>query len=273
MDRAHNFKDLAGQRIGRWLVLRASKDVVKGRDGETFFGTSLFRAARWDCQCECGIIRTVGGEKLRQGNSQSCGCISASDLTGKRFGTWSVIRAVRDHEGRLRWLCKCSKSGWEGLFEPRELLFKQPPATPGKTEMPGAWERVASPGKVLGSPGEQWIVAKGIKDKIICRCKKSGWIVLFSKQEAAHPEKLPCPAEWTEYRPPRAEDMSGKIFGQWTAVRRVGVNKHRLAIWECKCGLCGKLKKMPSATLRRGPGCRCPDRTERLANVQAKKEV
>lgn len=268
---AHNFKDLTGERVGRWLVTGVSKAAIK-RGGETFIGTSPSRAVRWDCECDCGIFRTVGGEKLRQGKSQSCGCISASDLSGKSYGTWSVRRAVRDHEGRLRWLCKCFVTGWQVLFEPRELLFKQPPPTPVATKEPGTWEKVAVAGQVVTSTGERWTVAKGENNLIVLRCRKTGWIALFTKAQAANPESIPNPSEWLDARrPPRAEDMTGKAYGQWTAVRRMGVNKHRLAIWECRCGLCGKLKRMPSATLRRCPGCRCPDRVERQAKEKAER--
>lgn len=58
------FKDLTGQRIGRWTVLR--------RDGVYKHG-----GAQWLCRCECGNEKTVGAQALASGQSQSCGCLNA----------------------------------------------------------------------------------------------------------------------------------------------------------------------------------------------------
>ena len=48
---------LAGQKFGRWTVLE-------------YAGKK-----RWNCRCECGTERSVHGMRLRDGGSQSCGCL------------------------------------------------------------------------------------------------------------------------------------------------------------------------------------------------------
>ena len=53
-------KDEVGQRYGRLTVLERSG--------------SKRRAAAWLCQCDCGARTTVGGDKLRRGETRSCGC-------------------------------------------------------------------------------------------------------------------------------------------------------------------------------------------------------
>lgn len=80
------------------------------------------------CVCECGNIKTVRRDHLVSGRIQSCGCLQREngsrlgkemckkiaganriDITGKRFGTLTAIKMVK--EGNLthmeEWLCKC----------------------------------------------------------------------------------------------------------------------------------------------------------------------
>ena len=38
-------------------------------------GTNNHRKATWQCRCECGKIVTVCGSSLRNGDTQSCGCL------------------------------------------------------------------------------------------------------------------------------------------------------------------------------------------------------
>ena len=55
------FIDLTGKKFGRLTVLRASGN----RGIQPLF----------TCQCECGNICEVRGDKLRSGKTKSCGCI------------------------------------------------------------------------------------------------------------------------------------------------------------------------------------------------------
>lgn len=54
-------KDITGMKYGRLTVLK--KDHKDSRN-EWF----------WLCKCDCGNIITVSGNKLRSGNTSSCGC-------------------------------------------------------------------------------------------------------------------------------------------------------------------------------------------------------
>ena len=65
--------DLSGKRFGAWTVLRRS-DIK--RPNQT----------RWDCRCDCGTLRNVGGERLRSGKSKSCGCQKARFLSESKSG-------------------------------------------------------------------------------------------------------------------------------------------------------------------------------------------
>lgn len=56
------FKDLTGKRFGRLVVI--------GRDQNDKNGN-----ARWTCICDCGRTSVSYGSQLRNGRTQSCGCL------------------------------------------------------------------------------------------------------------------------------------------------------------------------------------------------------
>ena len=56
----HNFKDETGHVYGKLMVV--SLDHTD-------------RKAFWLCKCECGRFKVVSGDKLRSGNTKSCGCL------------------------------------------------------------------------------------------------------------------------------------------------------------------------------------------------------
>ena len=59
------FIDMAGRRVGRWLVQARSEHSAR----------------KWTCRCDCGVIRAVGGPELRGGRSLSCGCLLREKMT------------------------------------------------------------------------------------------------------------------------------------------------------------------------------------------------
>lgn len=52
--------DLTGLRFGYLLVERVA--AANGRN------------ARWHCRCDCGRVKLVRGDRLRAGDTSSCGC-------------------------------------------------------------------------------------------------------------------------------------------------------------------------------------------------------
>ena len=55
------FQDLTGQRFGRWTVIERAPN-------------GNHRQTRWWCRCDCGTIKPVQSQHLREGRSVSCGC-------------------------------------------------------------------------------------------------------------------------------------------------------------------------------------------------------
>lgn len=114
-------KDITGQIFGRLTVLGLAP---KPNDKDT--------RAYWWCKCSCkqhNIVR-VSGKSLRNGNTQSCGCLqkdiarekaiernitsrpgkgNKKDLTNKTFGKLIALESTndRDKDGSIIWKCKC----------------------------------------------------------------------------------------------------------------------------------------------------------------------
>lgn len=100
-----NLIDLTGQRFGRLTVLERDYDYVKEHNLKT-------KSIYWKCQCDCGTIKSISGERLRKGETVSCGCYNRTkrliDLTGKRFGRWTVIEVDKKaSKSQICWKCRC----------------------------------------------------------------------------------------------------------------------------------------------------------------------
>lgn len=78
---AHNFKDLTGQRFGKWTVTSRANVHRK--------------SAYWNCVCDCGNHSVVYGSDLRTGRSTRCvACGNASHGMSKtpEYKIWLGIR-------------------------------------------------------------------------------------------------------------------------------------------------------------------------------------
>ena len=90
--------DLTGKTFGRWTVLE-------------------YRAGGYClCRCTCGRKKLLLIQSLRDGRSQSCGCLHKEivsrmnflDLTGRSFGRLTVIDRAPNQKRRVYWNCQCS---------------------------------------------------------------------------------------------------------------------------------------------------------------------
>lgn len=92
--------DIAGQRFGRLVALR----YIGGPQSQ------------WECRCDCGSTKSIGGGSLRSGKTRSCGCLHREllsqrmrldDLSGQRFHRLFVIGFVEMRSGESIWNCIC----------------------------------------------------------------------------------------------------------------------------------------------------------------------
>lgn len=81
----NEFEDLTGQKFGRWTVLERAEN-------------NIYKQMVWKCICDCGWFRNVLGAKLKDGSSQSCGCLHAENLSIRMKQKWA--------EGGWDHLCK-----------------------------------------------------------------------------------------------------------------------------------------------------------------------
>jgi hypothetical protein len=72
---------------------------------------------RTRCQCVCGKILLVVSAKLRNGHTQSCGCLQRERAgrsqvkeiaEGTQFGRLTVLRTFRGEGGGLKCICRCA---------------------------------------------------------------------------------------------------------------------------------------------------------------------
>lgn len=96
-------EDLVGQRFGRLIVV---EDTHKRK-----FGSVI-----WKCLCDCGNATEVMATSLKNGSTQSCGCLHhdivsdymSLDITGQEFGKLTAICATsQTKHGSIVWKCKC----------------------------------------------------------------------------------------------------------------------------------------------------------------------
>lgn len=95
--------DLTGKRFGKLTVIE-KKIVKKGHP-------------RWVCKCDCGEIYETTAYLLGKKENPSClKCKITTDLTGQKFGNWTVLGPVRRDNRSQKWdwywKCKC-KCGTE----------------------------------------------------------------------------------------------------------------------------------------------------------------
>lgn len=98
--------DLTGQQFGFWKVLN-------------FVGKGKGRASQWKCRCVCGREKIVGGQHLRAGASQSCGCKTAglrgAALKGSRHYNW---KGGFENPGSIAWCNGRLDSLRKGTYAP-----------------------------------------------------------------------------------------------------------------------------------------------------------
>jgi 5-methylcytosine-specific restriction endonuclease McrA len=112
------FKDLTGERFGRWTVIRISDEGHRGKH------------ISWLCRCDCGREKSVCSTSLKSGRSNSCGCLNSEvaskreskDLLGMTFSRLTVIERVGvNKQWNCVWRCKC-KCGKETVVSSTNLL-------------------------------------------------------------------------------------------------------------------------------------------------------
>lgn len=104
-------KDITGQKFGKLTVLEQAG---------YYTSSGGLKYIQWKCQCDCGNICYIPGKSLKNGKTQSCGCLKrektternkdkAKDLTNLRFGKLIAQYPTekRASGNYVIWHCKC----------------------------------------------------------------------------------------------------------------------------------------------------------------------
>lgn len=180
--RGKNLVDMTGERIGRWTVLYQAPSRP--------YGDGTHATTMWHCRCDCGTEADVAAASLRNGDSQSCGCLKIEklskryDLIGQRFGRWLVVGEAepiiigkKQKRKQKMWLCQCDCGTVKPVSE-RSLLG-------GKTVSCGCYRKeqhkaAASHEDLVGQQFGAWTVLKCLGRKhynhgsalmYLCRCE------------------------------------------------------------------------------------------------------
>jgi hypothetical protein len=111
-------KNISGKKFHNLLVL----DFVEVRDvGPRSDRNGRKTLAIWNCLCDCGSITEQVGTQLTSGKTKRCGhCATygtygSQDLTGKKFGTFTVVSRADKSSSRWKssrhWNCVCECGG------------------------------------------------------------------------------------------------------------------------------------------------------------------
>lgn len=230
--------DITGKTVGHWKVM---SDAGRASNNEVM----------WLCMCSCGNIRKVRGAKLRNGKSQSCGCITEkNDITGKKFGRWKVLGRTRDHNGESKWMCTDGKNH----VIVSTTMLKSRTFKPG-TEGKGEWEIVAQSGERLRLYDKEWVVANNAPkpNMIVAQCSVTGVMALFP--ESMSLGSMP-PNYFFETVEKELDDLTGDTYESWKVLERDSKNKYGQYMWKCECQNCGAINSIVGFALKRGTGCR-----------------
>ena len=247
--------DLTGQRFGHWTVLSLDNDVHK---------KNLY----WKCKCDCGTLRSVAGTSLKAGISVSCGCDKdkktsarskraiAEDLTGKRFGHWTVLHLdlseTKPTKRGSRWICRCDCGKEKSVLG---YALRR-----GQTKSCGCQRRTA----ILDITGQRFgkllVLEKDSSDydrkrgiRWICRCDCGKKVsVLSGRLVSGQTRSCGCLSKESKSRIKR--NLTGQQFGNWTVLERDYSRGH--TSYFCKCS-CGQVKTVEADALLRGLSKSC----------------
>ncbi len=217
--------DLTGQRFGKWTVLEEAE-----RRGN---------ARYWKCKCECGNEKEVYQSSLTSNRTESCGCNRKTrriiDLTGQRFGKWTVLRESEKRTSVLRWECRCDCGNIKNVNG--QTLRN------GSSTNCGCIREQAK--QLEGRRYERLLVSHmvGKNDKgqilwsCICDCGNETQATTGSLNGGL----MSCGCA-------RVKDLVGSKFGKLTVVRDSGERAGGNVIWNCICE-CGNETNVNSSNL------------------------
>lgn len=236
-------KDLRGQNFGKLTVLYRVKPPEHVKNKKT---------AYWKCKCNCGNEVIIISTSLKDGRTQSCGC-----LKSERFAEYN-------HQ------CKQTKINQTNLAEDEIPIGKAEDLRGKKFERLTVLYRVEKPNTYKKDySGTFW--------KCKCDC---GNITIVSAQSLKSSSTKSCGCIQKEHITNLGKnsiiDLTGQKYNKLTVIKRVENNTSNKVSWLCKCD-CGNETIVDSNSLRTGntKSCGCLNHTtiditgQRFGNLTA----
>lgn len=246
--------DMTGQRFGKLIVVECVGFENK--------------SSIWKCLCDCGNYTIASRKHLIQGHKKSCGCLNPKanvpmiDLTGKKFGHWTVLEKSSNVNDEVMWLCKCDcgtiktvrgyylRNGKstscgcnDGLSKVKRYLLKK-------------WEEIKKDTDISNNyiNFEKWAIANGYNEKkLLLRYETSKNYSLSNVFIGTYEEKkeilkkIRIEKEKNKVIKPKkisidlSKDNIGKRYNCLTVLDIKYDKKKHSHMWLCKCD-CGNEK-------------------------------
>lgn len=212
-------------------------------------GSAPGGGAVWKCVCDCPdrTEKMVTAGNLRSGGTASCGCSARKDVSGRKFGRLTALRATgRKPERRSTiWLCRCECGG-----EVEVPLCK---LTGGHTQSCGckgtsrdlAGIRFGS--LIALSPTAKRTSSRGVVWHCLCDC---GGTTEVPASTLLNGKTKSCGCN-------NRVDLTGRRFGRLVAMRPSERRSRQGKVyWWCVCD-CGTEKEILGNVLQSGRGRSC----------------
>ena len=255
-------KNLTGQIFGKLTVL----EKAPPRNKHVY----------WKCKCECGNVLEVQADALNRGKTKSCGYCGSPpskllDITGKRFGTLTVIRLLEERgpSRQAIWECKCDCGQ---IIKVRGTSLRYGEVSSCGSAACRRLEKDMT-GMVFG---KLTVISKSdFKNSYSnhtywnCKCECGNTcIVMGANLRKGHTTSCGCKV---------TVDITGKRFGKLVAIKPTEQrNKNGGVLWECKCD-CGKTHFATPGTLNYGNllscGCLLSKGEEVIGNLLEEADI
>jgi hypothetical protein len=218
--------DIRGQKFGRLTAIKYRPDKSSGY---------------WECLCECGTTCFCQTSHLLNGTRTNCKYCTFEDLTGKRFGSQTVIK--RDFASR-KWLVLCD-CGEEKLKKAN--LIKN-------TSSCGRCETKRFLNQRFGRLVVVEIVYHGYKPRLYAKCDCGNW---WEGTPYHLSENSSCGCLRRDKNIEEAKKSIGQKSGDLLIKKVLGfVGGTERILYLCKCS-CGKDKILPRTRMGELKSCGC----------------
>lgn len=218
------------------------------------------------------------------------------DLTGYRYGYWTVIRPVRKPKGKVVYQCRCL-CGHEGLVSRWSLVNGLSTRCRDCSDALKREKWASSKHNLIGHRFDDWLVIgyagrnnRNRERMWLCRCicGETGTVPTANLRKGFSKRCRGCvemdtaarrasnSLTWLMHRlgeQAGAEpvDLTGHRFGEWTVLFFSGYSRSGGRLWMCLC-TCGRAVPVLRGMLRKGDSTRCRWCSSRLTAERKRKE-